>query len=119
MKYTALNLIPLLLYPFALQYLRTGKINRYQLVAMGGVIVAMGPRLLALWMSIAIPMWLLDSWLLLWMAGVVIWLFRHRTTCWRQEFTWIEHPRTSAERWAAAIAIATLIGLLALTFLSV
>jgi len=118
MKYVLLSLIPWMLYPFALQYLRTGEINRDQLVAMGGIIVAMRSRLLDRWTSLAVPRLFQDSWLILWMAGWTILVFRHRTTCWRQEFTRAENPITPAERLAASVAVVMLIGIIVLAFFS-
>ena len=119
MKYVLLSLIPWMLYPFALQYLRTGEINHYQLVAMGGVVVAMGPRLLALWTRLAVPRWFQDGWLILWILGVTIWGFRNRTICWRPGFTWAQNPITSVERLAASVAVAMLLGIPVLEFLRV
>ena len=118
MRYGLLFLIPFIFYPFALQYLRTGTINRYQLIAMIGVVIAMGPRLLDLWTSIVVPKPFQRGWLLLWMVVWMIWLFRHRTAFERQEFTWGENPRTPAERLAAVVTVAMFLGVLVLMILS-
>ena len=83
-----------------------------------GIIVAMGPRLLDRWTSLVVPRLFQDSWLILWMIGWTIWVFRHRTTCWRQEFTWVQNPITPAERLAASIAVVMLIGIIVLEFFS-
>lgn len=117
MRYGLLFFIPFIFYPFALQYLRTGTINRYQLIAMIGVVIAMGPRLLDLWTSIVVPKPFQRGWLLLWMVGWIIWLFRHRTAFECQEFTWGENPRTPAERLAAAVTVAMFLGVLVLMIL--
>lgn len=118
MEYFPLHLIPLLFYPFALQYLRTGEINHGQLVLMGGVVVAMGPRLLEFWMSIDIPKLFRDSWLLIWMVGLTIWAWRHRDSCWHKEFSWTQNPSTPAERLAASVAVLMFIGFLVLIIVS-
>ena len=117
MRHGLLFLIPFIFYPFALQYLRTGTINRYQLIAMVGVVIAMGPRLLDLWTSIVVPRPFQRGWLLLWMVVWMIWLFRHRAAFERQEFTWGENPRTPAERLAAAVTVAMFLGVLVLMIL--
>lgn len=103
-------LLPLFFYPFALQYLRTGEINRYQLVVMAGVIVAMGPRLLVFWTNIEMPKLFQDGWLLLWIVGLAIWLFPHRAECWPSEFSWAQQPTTLAERLAATVAVLMIVG---------
>lgn len=84
---------------------------------MVGIVIAMGPGLLDLWPSIVVPRPFQRGWLLLWMVGWMIWLFRYRTAFECQEFPWWNNPRTPAARLVTIVTVAMFLGVLVLLIL--
>lgn len=108
MKYISLLAILLFGYPFALEYLRTGKINKQQLVFMLLMLAAFFPYYVREWWEIFPTPEFGKYWLITFAAAAVVFALICRGSLVKPEFWWIRPVTNNREkllRFVAFIAV--------------
>ena len=108
MEYISLLAVLLFAYPFTLENLRTGKINKQQLVLMLSILVAFFPYYVREWWQVFPAQEFGKYWAMAFVMAAALFALLYRNTLVRPEFWWtspVMNKRENLLRFVAFVAM--------------